>query len=213
MKLFLALLFSFLLFFGCGEGDFKGFTNGQLTTISGAPVANAEIHILYPDLQNRYPKAKPTASINFSLPQSGRVSLDTYRFGTSILIENVVSEELNPGTYSFTISDSLYTNGVYKYTLKAPRVDLSKKMLLLRKESDLLENIIPLATTNISDDFSIQTSVFGIGEIFSSERSSSSLTVPSKIVFIAIKNGEVIARKTVRISNGIDNEVSMIANK
>ena len=83
-------------------------------------------------------------------------------------------------------------------------------MFVLRPESELLNNVKPLAITDNNGNFLIQTSIFGVGEVFNSEISS--LSIPSKIEFIAIKSGEIIARNTVRVSNGIDNEVELIAN-
>tara|TARA_R110002124_G_scaffold208776_3_gene375104 strand:- start:12553 stop:13185 length:633 start_codon:yes stop_codon:yes gene_type:complete len=210
MRFSLVIFLSFLLFAGCEEGDFKGFTNGQVKTVSGAPVANAEIHILYPDLETTFLKSKPSVVISFTIPQSGETTLDMYRFGTSILIENVVDTTLTSGNYTFPISENLYTNGVYNYEISAPNFKLRKRMFVLRPESELLNNVKPLAITDNNGNFLIQTSIFGVGEVFNSEISS--LSIPSKIEFIAIKSGEIIARNTVRVSNGIDNEVELIAN-
>ena len=205
--------FSFILFlsliFGCGKGDFKGFTNGQLTEIGGAPISGAEIHVSYPGFFTQY-KTKPTAYISFNIPEASQVSLKSYRFGSSEFIETLVDKSLPAGSHGAPISDSLYTNGMYSYKVESDNFSLERKMFLVRNTEDLLDNVAPLAFTDNSGDFSFQTSILGIDEILSTEISS--FTVPSLIEFIAIKNGEIIARKTVRLSNGIDNEVSLVSN-
>jgi len=212
MRIISTVLLSILLFGGCKDGDFKGFTMGQVKTVNGVPIANAEIHILYPDLEKDQTKSKPSAVISFLIPQTGQTTLDIHRFGTSILIEKLVESELPAGKHSATLSESLYTNGVYEYDLSAPNLNLSKRIFVLRPESELLNGVEPLATSNNSGNFTFQTSVLGIGEKFNSNHASQSVIVPSKIEFIAIKETEIIARKTVRISNGIDNEISLIVN-
>lgn len=212
MKISLGLFLSLLFIYGCGEGDFKGFTNGQLTKTGGAPISGAEIHVSYPNLSNQF-KKKPTATISFSLPNASILSFKSSRFGSNEFIEGFEEIPFTAGSHTIAIQDSLYTTGLYLYQIQSESFSAKHKFLMLRAEAQLLDNIMPLAITDNSGDFTLQTSVFGVGEeliSYNESGVSTSLTIGSMIEFIAIKNGEIIARKKVRISNGLDNEISLI---
>jgi hypothetical protein len=83
-------------------------------------------------LNQNYPNPfNPTTIIEFSLPQSGFVTLNIY----NILGEEVatlVSEKLNAGEYKYDWDASSLASGVYLYRIQAGDYVDVKKMVLLR---------------------------------------------------------------------------------
>jgi hypothetical protein len=88
-------------------------------------VNDYQLHQNYPNPFN------PSTTIEFSLPQSGFVTLKIY----NILGEKVatlVSDRLSPGSYSYVWDASELTSGVYLYRLQAADYIETRKMVLTR---------------------------------------------------------------------------------
>jgi len=83
-------------------------------------------------LFQNYPNPfNPSTKINFSIPESGNISLKIY----SILgkeIATLVNERKEPGTYSLNFNASNLSSGLYIYRLKVNGFVLSKKMLFIK---------------------------------------------------------------------------------
>ena len=83
-------------------------------------------------LSQNYPNPfNPTTTIEFSLPQSGFVTLKVY----NILGEEVatlVSKELNEGKYKYEWNANSLASGVYLFRIKAGKFQAVKKMILMK---------------------------------------------------------------------------------
>ena len=83
-------------------------------------------------LQQNYPNPfNPTTTIEFSLPQSGFVTLKVY----NILGEKVAAlldDYKSAGNYVVNFDGSTLASGIYYYTLKMDEFQQTRKMLLLR---------------------------------------------------------------------------------
>ena len=214
MRLVVLIVIYCSVLFGCNSNDFKGFTFGDVKTISESPVSNAEIHILYANRSSAR-KVQPSTSINFSLPVTSEVSFSTKRFGANEKIESFSEVLFSAGHHTITLLDSLYTNGLYEYFLETGAASYQSKIQIIRTEEQLKNSFIPLTYTDRSGSFEFQTAILGVGEKIDytiETGESASYSIDNEIEFIAIKEGEIIARKTMLISNGAENEVSLIVN-
>lgn len=83
-------------------------------------------------LSQNYPNPfNPSTTINFSIPQSGYVSLDIYNINGE-RVTTLVSEELNAGSYDYNWDASSLSSGVYFYKLISSSFTSTNKMLLLK---------------------------------------------------------------------------------
>ena len=83
-------------------------------------------------LKQNYPNPfNPTTNIAFDLPKPGFVELSVYDI-TGKLIQNLLSQQLSPGSYNYDWDAAELSSGVYFYTLKAGDFVSTKKMLLLK---------------------------------------------------------------------------------
>ncbi len=207
------LLVSIIFIFSCGDSDFSGITEGQLLTQSGAPVSDAEIHINYPKLSDNSMN-KSSTTINFPLQNSTYLTFEISRYGSEEFILGFVDRPYLAGSHSLVIPDSLLTTGVYHYKIDSEEFSSETNFLKLKSDSDLINNSPPFTMTNKSGRFIIETNTIGIGVEFEQTGSSPdekiNYSIDNEIEFIAIKNDEIVARKTVMISEDGSNNVELI---
>ena len=83
-------------------------------------------------LSSNYPNPfNPTTVINFSIPQSGLVTLKVYNI-LGQEVRTIVNKEMSAGTYKVDFNASDLSSGVYIYTIKSGSFTASKKMMLLK---------------------------------------------------------------------------------
>jgi hypothetical protein len=83
-------------------------------------------------LSQNYPNPfNPTTTIQFSIPKTGRYSIQVF----NILGQKVASlfdKETLAGTYRVQFDASRLSSGMYIYTLRGANVNISQKMMLLK---------------------------------------------------------------------------------
>jgi len=81
---------------------------------------------------HNYPNPfNPTTVINYSIPEVSYVELKVYDIlGNEVA--NLVSDENTPGNYNVVFDASLFSSGVYIYTLKTNNYFQTKKMMLIK---------------------------------------------------------------------------------
>ncbi len=84
------------------------------------------------DLSQNYPNPfNPTTNIKFSIPEQGFVSLKIYNtLGQEVA--TLVNETKSAGTYQVDFNAAKLSSGMYIYTLTSNKVNISKKMLLMK---------------------------------------------------------------------------------
>jgi len=80
-------------------------------------------------LQNYPNPFNPSTKINFSLPQSGQVSLKVYDI-TGKEVVTLVNQTMQPGTYSVDFDGTKYSSGIYFYVIKTESYSDTRKMIL-----------------------------------------------------------------------------------
>ncbi len=95
-------------------------------------VSNAMVMPRQFSLSQNYPNPfNPETKINFQIPQTGDVSLKIYDvLGREVA--TLVSERMNPGTYSASWDATGFASGVYLYRMKAGGFAETKNLILLR---------------------------------------------------------------------------------
>jgi len=83
-------------------------------------------------LGQNYPNPfNPSTSIEFSVPQTGEVSLQVYNLSGD-LVSTLVSGMVEQGEHTVTFNAADLATGVYFYTLEAENFSNTKKMVLLK---------------------------------------------------------------------------------
>lgn len=83
-------------------------------------------------LNQNYPNPfNPTTIISFAIPESGYYTLKVYNTLGQEVAE-LVSEQLESGFYDINFDGSGLASGIYIYSIKGNKVNISKKMILLR---------------------------------------------------------------------------------
>ncbi len=83
-------------------------------------------------LSQNYPNPfNPSTTIQFSLPKASYVTLNIYN-SIGQEVAQLVSKQMNPGTYSTEWNASGFASGVYYYRLEAGSYVETKKLVLLR---------------------------------------------------------------------------------
>ena len=84
------------------------------------------------NLSQNYPNPfNPSTKINFSIPESGIVSLKIYDIlGSEIAV--IVNEQLSPGNYEVEFNAKNLSSGTYFYQLRAGNYLKNQKMILLK---------------------------------------------------------------------------------
>ncbi len=84
------------------------------------------------DLAQNYPNPfNPTTTINYSITNSGLISLKVYNIRGEI-VKELVRKNQSVGKYSVTFDASNLASGTYIYELKSNENRISKKMLLIK---------------------------------------------------------------------------------
>lgn len=105
-------------------------------TFDGMPLDVEEIENgLKPDeysLEQNYPNPfNPSTKIEFSVPESGNVSLQIYNL-LGERVANLVNGYLNSGTYSAEWNAEALASGTYIYQINSGNYSETKKMILLK---------------------------------------------------------------------------------
>jgi len=83
-------------------------------------------------LEQNYPNPfNPSTTIRFAIPEAGRYTIKVY----NILGQEVVTllnEELNAGVHNVKFNASNIASGMYIYKLSGEKVNISKKMILMK---------------------------------------------------------------------------------
>lgn len=105
--------------------------NGTLPTITGVEEVQGSVPESY-QLKQNYPNPfNPTTNIEFTLLNSGFVSLKVYDvLGREVL--TLLNEERPAGNYKATFDANNLPSGTYFYTLKSGEFSQTKKMLLTK---------------------------------------------------------------------------------
>jgi hypothetical protein len=83
-------------------------------------------------LGQNYPNPfNPETNIKFDIPKQSYVELKIYN-SLGALVETLINDELNAGSYKADWNASNYSSGVYFYTLSAGDFKDTKKMLLIK---------------------------------------------------------------------------------
>lgn len=84
------------------------------------------------ELKQNYPNPfNPTTKIDFSVPESGLVSLNIYDVSGK-MVGQLVNNVLRGGSYSAEFNASNLSSGIYFYTLKTGSMVQTKKMMLIK---------------------------------------------------------------------------------
>jgi hypothetical protein len=83
-------------------------------------------------LEQNYPNPfNPTTTIEFAIPQKGRYTISIYNILGQRL--NILTEaDYEAGYYKVNFDASRYSSGIYFYRLSGEKVNISKKMLLVK---------------------------------------------------------------------------------
>ena len=100
---------------------------GSLTGVNG----NTEIVSEY-KLKQNYPNPfNPTTKIEFSVPESGNVTVKVYDMSGK-LVKTLVNNFVTSGVHSIDFSGEGLSSGIYLYELKAEGFTETKKMMLIK---------------------------------------------------------------------------------
>jgi hypothetical protein len=84
--------------------------------------------ILYQNYPNPF---NPITKIKFTIPEKTKVKLEVYNI-LGKRIKTLVNEELKKGNYEKSFNGEDYSSGIYIYRLLTEKVQISKKLLLLK---------------------------------------------------------------------------------
>jgi hypothetical protein len=83
-------------------------------------------------LEQNYPNPfNPTTTIEFAIPQNGRYNLSIYNV-LGQYVKTLTDTEYDAGYYKVNFDASRYSSGIYIYRLSGNKVNISKKMLLVK---------------------------------------------------------------------------------
>lgn len=84
------------------------------------------------DLKNNYPNPfNPVTKIKFDVAKIQNIKITVYD-ASGRIVENIVNERLQPGSYETSFGGSSYSSGVYFYKMEAQDFVMTKKMLLIK---------------------------------------------------------------------------------
>ncbi len=84
------------------------------------------------ELNQNYPNPfNPETKIKFGLPKSGNVKLSIYDASGKV-VEELVNQQLNAGTFEVTWNASEYSSGAYFYKLESADYSETKRMILVK---------------------------------------------------------------------------------
>jgi choice-of-anchor A domain-containing protein/uncharacterized repeat protein (TIGR01451 family) len=84
------------------------------------------------DLMQNYPNPfNPVTVIRFNIPETGNYSLKVFNL-LGQEVRTLVNDNYKPGKYVVTLDASKLSSGVYFYTLSGNKVNITKKMVLIK---------------------------------------------------------------------------------
>lgn len=101
-----------------------GVSSVKIDKLNSIPTA----YILEQNFPNPF---NPSTTIQFSIPRKDAVSLKLFTV-TGVLIEEVVQQTMDAGTYSFQWNALQFPSGVYFYKLTSGNFTETKKMMLIK---------------------------------------------------------------------------------
>jgi hypothetical protein len=110
--------------FGGGRGHIASTNGVGLENLNGIPSKYA--------LEQNYPNPfNPTTVIKYSIPKAGNVELKVYNvLGSEVA--TLVSQHQDAGNYKVTFNANNLSSGIYFYSLKANKILITKKMMLVK---------------------------------------------------------------------------------
>jgi len=210
-KIFILFLVPVLLI-NC-EKEVNSIIDGRVIGRDGGPVEGAEIHLIY-NLGTIVSKRAPNIIISFDVPSAGKVLFQTKHFWTNDIVEIPINNILPVGVHTVVLTDSLYTNGIYLYDIVTETSEEQRRFLKSVSPEELIYSK-PRRITDNTGTFEIDINELGIGEVFRVQNETTVGTefrISSLFKIIAIKNGEVIAQKTLEIDEDKGNELTLIAD-
>jgi len=110
---------------------FSTIGGGSASIVNVKENSTTEIPNIY-TLEQNYPNPfNPTTNINFSLPESGFVTLKVYNtLGAEV--KTFISNSMSAGNHSVEFNAQNLPSGIYFYTLNSNNITITKKMLLLK---------------------------------------------------------------------------------
>ncbi len=111
-------------FFYIGFDNFMGTITNVTGVADAAPAAFAVA-------QNTPNPFNPTTTINFTIPQAGRVNVDVYNVAGQ-KVDTLVNDSMEAGNHTVTFDGANLAAGVYFYTVKAGEFSKTMKMTLLK---------------------------------------------------------------------------------
>ncbi len=112
-------------FFYVAFDNFMGtISDEQVNVADAAPAAFAVA-------QNTPNPFNPTTTINFTIPQAGRVNVDVYNVAGQ-KVDTLVNDSMEAGNHTVTFDGANLAAGVYFYTVKAGEFSRTMKMTLLK---------------------------------------------------------------------------------
>ncbi|PID27127.1 MAG: hypothetical protein CR982_06660 [Candidatus Cloacimonadota bacterium] len=95
-------------------------------------VGNEEILPLTTSLEQNYPNPfNPETTINFTIAEAGKVSLDIFNSKGEV-VRSFSKNELKVGSHSFTFNGENLNSGVYFYRLTTPDKSITKRMVMIK---------------------------------------------------------------------------------
>jgi len=103
----------------------------DLSTVTSVRLPGNELPINYTLSQNYPNPFNPSTQIDYSVPQTGVVTLKIYSL-LGAEIATLVSGVHTAGNYRVSFDASKLSSGVYLYRLEAGNVSVAKKMVLVK---------------------------------------------------------------------------------
>ncbi len=202
------------LFLGCSKDEAR-IIDGQVVSQNGDPIEGADIHFV-PSITTNL-KLKPSTLINYTISEAGNVRLETFAKWRGELIEVLVDAYHSGGSYTAILTEGAYTNRLYEYRISQSRgEDVIVGEFFLAAPAEELIGSNPITTSDQSGRFELDIGELAIGKEFNitSEESSDRIAetrVTNQVEFIAIKEGEIIARVVKEVNEDKNNSVTLTA--
>lgn len=110
-------------------------TSSYIVTLARTNVGINVISSIVPDrfdLKENYPNPfNPITKIKFDVAKTQNIKITVYD-ASGRIVEDIVNERLQPGSYETSFGGSDYSSGVYFYKMETQDFVMSKKMLLIK---------------------------------------------------------------------------------
>jgi hypothetical protein len=117
-------------FFGLGFDNFTSCSTLRINSIKRrlSPGAQPVSFKLFPNYPNPF---NPVTNIEFEIPNSEFVTLKIFNVEGKE-VKTLISDMLNPGTYTYQFDGSRLASGIYYYQLSSASYHQARKMILLK---------------------------------------------------------------------------------